>query len=161
MTEKTRSGEITRLFGTEDRTFRLTPVRWEKVQEKCHAGPPEVARRLAIAALPKVPGAMALEIAAMGRLGQWNIQDVRTPILQGLIGGGLREEDAEKLCRELVDERPLMECVPLALEVVMASLFGPDEEPIPGGAPRATGRNRTASRTSRSGSRKSTASPRS
>lgn len=152
-----RTGEVTLLFGTEEHVFRLTVARWEKVQEKCQAGPPEVARRLSLAALGQ-GGLGPLHAAASGRLGQWNVQDVREPLRQGLIGGGMAEEAAEKLCRELVDERPLTLSVPVALDVVMAALFGPPEEPLMGEPAGGQGPPPKTSRTAKSGSRKSGAS---
>lgn len=127
-----RAGEIVRAWGDEDRTFRLGIGEWRKVQEKCDAGPPELARRLGgfVAAKRQFPRAPLLDLAVSGGLGAWNIDDVREPLLQGLIGGGLNPTEAGRLVRDLFDGRPLFESVPLALEVVLAGIIGPEDEPL-------------------------------
>ncbi len=103
-------------------------------QEACDAGPPELAQRLAMGAalLPKeVREKMPyLQQAAQGLLGSWRYLDVKTPIVQGLIGGGLEPNAAGRLWREYGDEFPLIDNVPLALAVVMASIVGAPDEPL-------------------------------
>ena len=156
-----RSAEIFLDLGVEERKFRLTPVRWEKVQEACDAGPPEIARRLAaMAVMPK--GYNPVQMAAAGGLGSWRIQDVKAPLVQGLIGGGMKDEDAGRLVRELLEERPLIDFVPIALAVVMASIVGAKDEDEPPGEPKGSvtrGRSRRSPK-ARSASPSSMGTPR-
>lgn len=137
-----RGGELVRLWGDEERTFRLGIGEWRKVQETCDAGPAEIAARLsAWAAIRKrMPTATFLDILAGGGLGNWRIDDVREPIYRGLIGGGMEPTAAGRLMRDLHDERPLMENIDIALEIVLASLVGAGDEPVgePIGEPRTT-----------------------
>lgn len=128
----TRAGEIVRPWGDGERTFRLTIGGWRKVQEKCDAGPGEIAARLGGlgAFLQRYPNATPAEVVVMGGLGAWRIDDQREVLMQGLIGGGLSPTEAATLVRENFDERPLFENVSLALAVVMASILGPEDEPL-------------------------------
>ena len=127
-----RGGEIIRLWGDEERTFRLGVGEWRKVQETCDAGPAEIAARLSVwaAARKRNPSASFLDLLAAGAMGNWRIDDIREPIYRGLIGGGMDPTAAGRLMRELHDERPLTENIGLALEVVLASIVGPGDEPV-------------------------------
>jgi len=127
-----RDGSIVRLWGDEERTFRLRIAEWRKVQEKCDAGPGEIAARLSTwAAVRRAHGkASIIEIMAMGGLGRWRVDDVREPLFQGLIGGGMDPTSAGRLVRALHDERPLLENLELALAVVLGSLIGAEDEPV-------------------------------
>lgn len=119
--------EVLLMFGTERRLFRLSVPLWEKVEKACDAGPGVIARRLASAT-----GAAGSDVRriAYGSLGEFRVQDVRAPILQGLIGGGMKAEDAAALVEEWVDSRPLIDSVPTALAVVLVSIMGPEDEPL-------------------------------
>lgn len=127
-----RSGEVVRLWGDADRRFRLGIGEWRKVQETCDAGPAEIAARLACwsAARKRAPTATFLDLLASGALGGWRVDDIREPIYRGLIGGGMEPTAAGRLLRELYDERPLLENIDLALEIVLVSLVGPEDEPV-------------------------------
>lgn len=127
-----RGGEIVRLWGDEERTFRLGVGEWRKVQETCDAGPAEIAARLSTwaAARKRNPTASFLDLLAAGALGTWRIDDIREPLYRGLIGGGMEPTAAGRLMRELHDERPLTENIGLALDVVLASVVGPGDEPL-------------------------------
>jgi hypothetical protein len=125
-----RSGEITLPWGDEDRTFRLGIKEWEKVQEKCDAGPAEILSRLAPAFAALQQGLTFQQIIGAGYLGRWRVHDVREPLYRGLIGGGLDPTQAGKVVRELVDERPLLESMAMAYQVVMASVTGAEDEPL-------------------------------
>ena len=149
-----RDGSVTRDWGDGERTFRLGIGDWRKIQETCDAGPGEIAARLATwAAMRRAnPTASVIDILAAGGVGRWRVDDIREPIYRGLIGGGMEPTAAGRLMRDLHDERPLMENLDLALEVVLASLVGPAEEPVgekPGVRAKANG---TRSQTARSGS---------
>ena len=124
-----RSADIWLSFGTEERAFRLGIGEWRRVQERCDAGPGELLGRLA-----PMFEAVRLDLqfeqaAAAGVLGRWRVDDVRAPILEGLIGGGMKPAAAAELVRTWVDDRPLIETVPVAYKAVLASFVGaPDEE---------------------------------
>ena len=123
-----RSGEIVLPFGEEERTFRLGIGQWRKVQELCDAGPAEILQRLAPMFEASRRGVPFRDMLLAGALGRWRIDDIRAPILHGLVGGGMTAEVAGKLVRELVDERPLGESLAVAYQVVMASFIGADDE---------------------------------
>ncbi len=125
-----RAGEITLPWGDGERTFRLGIGDWRKVQEKCDAGPGEILARLAPVFHATQQGLKFDQIVAMGYLGRWRIDDVREPLYRGLIGGGMTPTDAGKLITELVDERPLLEPLSIAYQVVLASVVGSEDEPL-------------------------------
>lgn len=124
-----RSGEVILPWGDADRTFRLGIREWEKVQEKCDAGPAEILARLAPAFSALQQGLTFDQIVSMGYLGRWRVHDVREPLYRGLIGGGMDPTAAGKVIRELVDERPLLEPMAVAYQVVLASITGAQDEP--------------------------------
>lgn len=130
-----RSGEITLAWGDHDHTFRLGIAEWEKVQEKCDAGPSEILSRIAPVFAATEAGLDVKQLITAGYLGTWRINDVREPLYRGLIGGGLEPTAAGRVIRELVDERPLMESVCMAYRVVLASVVGAEDEPIGDDAP--------------------------
>lgn len=103
-----RGAEVTLPFGGEDRLFRMPLGRMRAVQEKCDAGPPELLTRY------------------VGKT--WRVDDVREPILQGLIGAGLAPHEAQKLVETAMDGLPMIPFVPIAQAVVMAFLIGVDDE---------------------------------
>lgn len=110
-----RGAEVTLPFGGEDRLFRMPLGRMRAVQEKCDAGPPELLTRYVAKT--------------------WRVDDVREPILQGLIGGGLAPHEAQRIVETAMDGLPMMQFVAIAQAVVLAFLIGvDDEEP---GEPRA------------------------
>jgi hypothetical protein len=127
-----RGGEIVRLWGDADRTFRLGIGEWRKVQETCDAGPGEIAGRLATwaAIRQRHPKASFLDLLVAGGVGNWRVDDIREPIYRALIGGGMDPTSAGRLMRDLHDERPIMENLDLALAVVLASLVGAEDEPV-------------------------------
>ncbi len=141
-----RDGAILRPWGDGDRAFRLGIGEWRKVQEKCDAGPPELLARLGAiqAAKRAFPDQKVFDLALAGGLGAWRVDDVREVLLQGLIGGGMSPTEAAGLVRELIDERPLFENVSLAFEVVLASVMGPDDEPLGKSRGRAARARRTS-----------------
>ena len=156
-----RSGELVRLWGDADRTFKLGIGEWRKIQETCDAGPAEIAARLSTwaAVRKRMPTASFLDLLAGGGMGAWRVDDVREPIYRGLVGGGMDPTSAGRLMRELHDERPMMENIDLALEIVLASLVGPGDEPVgePAGEPQTTTKRARRSPDKNSGSPTTTA----
>jgi hypothetical protein len=127
-----RSATLVRQWGSEERTFRLGIGEWRKIQETCDAGPGEIAQRIAAWAAVRraMPKAGFIDLLAAGGAGRWRVDDVREVLFRGLTGGGLDPTTAGRIVRELHDERPLLENLPLALEIVLVSLTGPEDEPV-------------------------------
>lgn len=123
-----RSGESTVDFGGEERTFRLGIKQWEKVQEKCDAGPAELLARLAPMFAAHKQGLSFDQILSMGYLGTWRVNDVREPILQGLLGANMAAPEALRLVKDWVEERPLIEAVAVAYQIVLGGVIGADDE---------------------------------
>lgn len=112
-------------FGGGTYRFRLAMGELEELQEVAGAGPYHCLRRLLA--------------------GDWHLQDVRDTLRLGLIGGGLPANDALKLTRRYVDERPdWLRNATLAIAVLSAALAGaPEEQPSKkGGAPKARSKAR-------------------
>lgn len=88
--------------------FRLAIGQLRELQEKCDAGPPVIFRRL-------------IEE-------KWRVEDLTETIRLGLIGGGTKPDEARKLVRRYVEERPLQESILPAQAILSALLVGaPDE----------------------------------
>lgn len=136
-------------FGTEEQAFRLRVGEWRDVEKACDAGLGEIAARIApLAALVQAGagGAGGLMAAvASGALGRARLEDVRAPLLHGLIGGGRTSTEAGALVRLVFDEAiaagkgPVLEYAPLALAVVMQAIVGlaDEAEDAPPGEPEA------------------------
>ncbi|MCX5478450.1 gene transfer agent family protein [Kaistia geumhonensis] len=105
-----RSGAIEIAWNGGTHSFRLAIRQWVELQEECGIGPPELLSRLGGS--------------------RWRVQDVRQPIRLGLVGGGMKPADANILVARYVDERPLIEAVPVAQAIVLASLVGVPDEPV-------------------------------
>jgi hypothetical protein len=127
-----RGATLVRQWGSDERTFRLGIGEWRKIQETCDAGPGEIAQRLAAwAAIRRaMPKADFIDLLAAGGAGRWRVDDVREVLFRGLTGGGMDPTSAGRVVRELHDERPLLENLALALEIVLVSLSGPEDEPV-------------------------------
>lgn len=98
-------GVVTITFGDGDHTFRLAIGQWLELQDKTGAGPLQLYTRL------------------LDR--SWRIEDLRETVRLGLVGGGTAPGEALKLVARYVDDRPLLEAVPVALAIITASLFPP------------------------------------
>lgn len=125
-------------FGTEEQAFRLRVGEWRDVEKACDAGLGEIAARIApLAALvqtgARVPGGLMAAVAA-GALGPARLDDVRAPLLHGLIGGGRTSTEAGALVRLVFDEElaagrgPVVEYAGLALAIVMEAIIGLGDE---------------------------------
>jgi hypothetical protein len=102
-----RGAEIELNFPDQPRIFALKIGQLRLLQEKCGAGPMAVLRRLSS--------------------GDWLVDDVIETLRLGLIGGGVKLEEAVKLRAE-IEQRPLGEAVPAAIVVLSAALVGPPDE---------------------------------
>jgi hypothetical protein len=123
------TGESSTDFAGEEREFRIRLGEIRRIEQRCETGIGEVLRRLAraVLVLSKVKG---LEALAAGV--DIHADDVREPIYQGLIGGGMLPGDATKLLRIEIDDRGiqgLLDNTSTALEVLWASRKTPEEPP--------------------------------
>lgn len=91
-----------------EHTFLLTIDLLRALEDKCDAGPAWVMARLGS--------------------GQWRVDDVIQPIRLGLEGGGLDKETARKLVKRHVEDRPLTESVLTAQAILMAALYGGEDD---------------------------------
>jgi hypothetical protein len=131
---------LSRPFGRDERSFRLRVPEWRAVEKACDAGLGEIAARIApLVGLIEggsqaMPGGLLAAIAA-GGLGRARLDDVREPILQGLIGGGMSSTEAGALVRHVFDEAasqskaPMMLFAGLAFDVLAQALIGLEDEP--------------------------------
>lgn len=115
-----RHGDVTLGWADGEYPFRLAIAQLIAVQEECDAGPAEILARL--------------------QDGRWRVQDVRAPIFQGLLGGGLGPAKARQLVVTYVENRPLVESLGVAQAVLLAALMGApdgDDPEMPPGKPEA------------------------
>ena len=99
----------TMVFGDGEYPFRLAIAQLLELQELTKAGPLELYDRL------------------RGR--DWRVQDIREPIRLGLIGAGMAPADAVRLVQRYVEQRPLLDSVPIAAIIVMRALAMPEDLP--------------------------------
>lgn len=109
---------VTLTWAGGEHEFALPIELLRALQEKCDAGPAWVLARLSSK--------------------QWMVDDVVSTIRLGLEGGGLEKEAARKLVKKHVEDRPLTESVLTASAVLMAALYGGEEDGTPdSGEPKA------------------------
>lgn len=89
--------------------FLLTIKELRALQTKCDAGPAFILMRL--------------------QSGQWRVDDIIETVRLGLIGGGLKPDEARKLVTNYVEEVPLSKTIPLAQAILMDSILGPEDDP--------------------------------
>lgn len=121
-----------------EHAFELRIDHLRAIQDKCDAGPAFVLQRLSS--------------------GQWYVDDVVQPIRLGLVGGGMAMEDARKLVRRHVEDRPLSQSVLTAQAILMLALYGDEDDPV-GEAPAGGETDQTLSRAADGGSVGSTSGP--
>lgn len=90
--------------------FALKIAQLRALQDKCDAGPPLVLRRLST--------------------NVWHIDDVIQPIRLGLEGAGMEKEEARKLVVNHVEDRPLTLSVMTAQAILLAALYGVEDDPV-------------------------------
>lgn len=108
--QATRRQDITLPFGDGDYRFKLGIGEFERLQEKCDAGPPHVLERLTT--------------------NRWMISDIRETIRLGLEGGGTAPAIVVGLIRRYVDQRPPAENLTLAQAIILAGIMGVEDEPL-------------------------------
>jgi hypothetical protein len=113
-----RHGTIRLTWGGDERPFRLSFKELRELQELC--------------TLPNdklVSGPLAIAI----RLGDgtWRVQDIRETLRLGLVGGGMKDNEATALVRRHVEEyeEPLAEHALHARAIIFAALMGAREDP--------------------------------
>lgn len=132
-----RDASIILAFGDGDHLFRLGWAELEKLQEACDAGPFVILERL--------------------NSGSCRLQDIVETIRWGLIGGGKKPEEALKLERLYVRDRPPAENRLLAYAILAAACHGaPEEEIEKKSVAPDRDKGSTISRTGKSGSEPST-----
>jgi len=103
----TWSGAVTMMWADDTYTFRLAFGQIVELEEKRGAPIAEIADRLATR--------------------RWYAADITETIRLGLIGGGVKPEAALRLVERYVKARPLMESVPVAIEIIGAAILLPDD----------------------------------
>lgn len=93
--------------GGESR-FLLDINHLRALQDKCDAGPAYILQRLSTQ--------------------RWFVDDVVSTIRLGLEGGGMNKDEARKLVKKFVEDRPLAESVLTAQAVLMAALYGGEDD---------------------------------
>jgi len=116
-----RNASVTFEWAGEERCFRLPIGMLRELQEKTGAGPFELMRRI--------------------QFDQWRVDDLRETIRCGLIGGGMTPNEAGRLVKTYVDDRPLAEARNPAIVILGAAIYGVDDEPL--------GKRRPARKTAR------------
>lgn len=128
---------ITRAFGLEERHFQLTVAGWRDLEKLTGLGLGEIAQRLAPMVELKAKGIAADKLLAAisaGYLGQARLDDVRGPLLYGLIGGGMTMTDAGILIGKVFDDGvikgqgPMWQWCDLAFAIVTEALIGLADE---------------------------------
>lgn len=94
-----------------EHSFALTIDLLKALQQKCDAGPEFILTRLSTR--------------------RWLVEDVIETIRLALEGGGLHKEEARRLVKIHVEDVPLTESVMTAQAVLMAALYG-SEDDMPG-----------------------------
>lgn len=111
------SGTVTFPWGDDDHTFRLGLKEIRLLQEKTGLGPLALFRRI--------------------ERDDWLIDDLRETIRLGLVGAGMKEDDALKKVRRHVDDFAKIDSKEPALKIIYAFLIGDPAEPV--GKPLAAG----------------------
>lgn len=99
-----RHGDVTLAWADGDYPFRLDLGQLVAVQEATQAGPAHLMARLSD--------------------GTWRVEDIRAPILHGLMGGGMDAIRARGMVTTWVDARPWVESIPVALAILGAAIYG-------------------------------------
>jgi len=103
--------EVRLNFAGARRSFDLAPIGClRRLQTACDAGPQWILNRL-------------LD-------GSWRLDDLRETLQQGLVGGGMAQNEALDLIELHFDPEPKQQFVPLAITLLMAWLTGAEDEDL-------------------------------
>ena len=103
--------EVRAGFAGERRTFDLSPIGCvRRLQDACDAGPQFILGRLSD--------------------GTWRDHDLREPLIQGLVGGGMPQSEAQGLIETWVDPEPKQQFLVLAQSILLAWLVGAEDEDL-------------------------------
>jgi hypothetical protein len=104
-------GSVTLFFGDGEHVFNISPIgQTLELQDKCNAGVGTILQRLTT--------------------GTFFVNDFRETIRLGLIGGGMKPEEAFRLTKRYVDDRPWQESVLTAPAIIMAAMTGVPKEDV-------------------------------
>ncbi len=104
---------VVEFFGDGERRLALPLPIMRELEAKLGSGPMEIFNRI--------------------RGGTFRADDIRETIRLGLVGGGATPSDAGRLVGTYFDKAPIADYAPLALDVLLAALYGVD--PAPGDEP--------------------------
>lgn len=153
-----RGGDISLQFGLEKERFRLGIGEWKQIQEALDVGPFEMHARLGIAVKAMAAGLDSYEGLALSATCKLGPSDAKLICYHGLIGGGMKQDDAGRLIYQVIGDFPNAR-IETAYAIVVASLAGAKDEPVgeSAGAPaKKSASRRRPSRTASSGSPAST-----
>lgn len=107
-----RDASITFEWADSEYTFRLAVAQLRELQEdkRVDAGPMWIYARL--------------------ESGQWRVDDLIQTIRLGLIGGGMKPDEARTKVRRYVEGRPWSESIVPAQKILLASIVGAEDEPL-------------------------------
>lgn len=131
-----RDGSIELTWADGEYKFRLGIKELEELDEKTDRGP--------------------LELLRMIDAGTWRAPHLREVIRVGMIGGGTAPATATQLLKRYLDDRPLMEWLPIARAILFAAIAGPRDGERPGKAKAAKARQGQSDREGNSPSPPST-----
>lgn len=104
-------GSVTLAWADGDHTFNISKIGQAlELQDKCGVGVGEVMRRLLTST--------------------FHVNDFREVIRLGLIGGGMTPDEALKLTKRYVDDRPWKESVLIATAIISAAMVGVPEDKV-------------------------------
>lgn len=132
------TGEVLADFAGEERAFRIRLGEIRRIETRCGTGIGEVCRRLARAVYVQNAAKGGDILSALATGVEIHADDVRTPIYEGLMGGGSTAADAAKIVRAEIDDRGmrgLLDNAAVALLVLLGSQETPPGESQAGESP--------------------------
>ena len=105
-----RDGSVELVWAGDLRKFRLGIDELLALQDKCDAGPQEIANRL--------------------RLQTWRVQDIHQTIRLGLLGGGTDAKLAQRLVDEQASPGKLASSALIAFAVIVSAIQGDEKDPV-------------------------------
>lgn len=127
-----RDGSISLPLGGDEHRFRFGIAEHERVQEKLDMGVSLIVQNLHPYVSAVRAGLPLGRVLDAGMLGDVRREQIRAVILNGLVGGGMEPNDAGRLVKMWVDNRPLLEPAPLAYAIGIAALVGAEDEDAAG-----------------------------